>query len=497
MKRSPTRSEAGDEMTDLPETIDSHLRGVRAGSVRIPERIDALLGRIRQHDPRIGAFLHVMDAEARSAAEQLQSRVERGEWPGPLTGVPIAVKDNICVQGHPTTAASRILTGFTPLYTATAVERLRQAGAIVIGKTNLDEFAMGSSNEHSAVHAVHNPHDLGRVPGGSSGGSAAAIAAGMALGALGSDTGGSVRQPAAFCGLVALKPQYGAVSRYGLIAFGSSLDQIAPMARTARDCARIENVIAGPDPHDATSLPERRPIDLDGLEAGIEGLRIGVPAGWVAKGLDAEVAALFESAGERFRARGARVLSVDLFDPEWGIAAYYILATAEASSNLARYDGVRYGYRAAGARDLASLYERTRGAGFGAEVKRRILLGTFVLSAGYYDAYYRRAMQVRAMIRTACEAVFARVDALLVPASPTPAFRLGEKLEDPLAMYLSDVFTVVPNLTGFPAVAFPVGRTAGGLPVGAQLFGPAESEARLLQLAHQATGGEALPLAAL
>jgi aspartyl-tRNA(Asn)/glutamyl-tRNA(Gln) amidotransferase subunit A len=475
-------------------TIGALLGAVRSGAVRLPRLTAEYLGRIELFDKEIGAFLHVMGESASDAADALQARLDRGEEPGPLAGAPIAIKDNIGVAGHPTTAASRILEGFVPIYTATAVERLRAAGAIVIGKTNLDEFAMGSSNEFSAFRPTRNPYDPERVPGGSSGGSAAAVAAGLALGALGTDTGGSVRQPAAFCGLVALKPEYGAVSRYGLLAFGSSLDQIGPMARTATDCARIFNAIAGPDPRDATRRAQVEPIDLGALDAAIAGLRLGVPSAWLVEGVDPEVRALFDRAGERFRTLGVELVPVELAEPSWCLATYAILANAEASSNLARYDGVRYGYRAPGAGRLAELYTRTRGDGFGPEVKRRILLGTFVLSAGYYEAYYAKAMRVRGRIRAAYDRALTQVDAILAPATPTPAFRLGEKLDDPVSMYLSDLFTVMANLTGRPAVAFPVGRTRAGLPVGAQLFGRSGSEGFLLRLVHRFTAGEPLAL---
>jgi aspartyl-tRNA(Asn)/glutamyl-tRNA(Gln) amidotransferase subunit A len=475
-------------------TIAAHLERVRAGEVGMAQVVDECLSRIESRDNEIGAFLHVMAEPARRRAESLQAAVDRGEWPGPLTGVPIAVKDNIGIAGHPTTAASRILEGFVPIYTATAVERLTAAGAIVIGKTNLDEFAMGSSNEFSAYRPARNPYDPARVPGGSSGGSAAAVAAGMALGALGSDTGGSVRQPAAFCGLVALKAEYGAVSRRGLFAFASSCDQIGPMARTASDCARLFDAIAAHDPRDATSLPDPAGSALAALEGEIAGMRLGVPAGWCDAGVDPEVRALFDAATERFRALGVSIEPVVLADPAWCLATYYILADAEASSNLARYDGVRYGRRTTRAASPAELYARTRGEGFGPEVKRRILLGTFALSAGYYDAYYAKAMRVRARIRAVYDEALERVDAILAPATPTAAFRLGEKLADPLAMYLSDLFTVTANLTGRPAVAFPVGRTREGLPVGAQLLGPPRGEGRLLRLVDRFTGGEPLPL---
>ena len=481
-------------MRALPDTIRAHTEAVRSGAIRLPEAIEQYLWRISLHNSEIGAFLHVMGDAARADAATLQARLDRGDWPGPLAGVPVAVKDNISVAGHPTTAASRILEGFIPIYTATAVERMRAAGAIVIGKTNLDEFAMGSSNEFSAYRPTRNPYDPERVPGGSSGGSAAAVAASLSLGALGTDTGGSVRQPAAFCGLVALKPEYGAVSRYGLLAFGSSLDAIGPLARTAHDCALLFNAIAGPDPCDATSRAGMATIDLASFAIDLAGVRLGVPSAWLVSGVDPEIRTLFDQASERFRSLGATLRPVELAEPSWSLAAYAILANAEASSNLARYDGVRYGHRATEVERLAELYTRSRGEGFGPEVKRRILLGTFVLSAGYYEAYYAKAMRVRARVRAAYDEALERVDAILAPATPTPAFRLGEKLDDPVSMYLSDLFTVTANLTGRPAVAFPIGCTRAGLPIGAQLFGRPGSEGFLLRLVHRFTAGEPLAL---
>jgi aspartyl-tRNA(Asn)/glutamyl-tRNA(Gln) amidotransferase subunit A len=475
-------------------SIRHYVRALRAGELRIPDAIDLFLDRIFSQEKRIGAFLHVMDENARRRARALQARIDRGEWPGPLTGVPIAIKDNLCLKSCPTTAGSLILKGFRATYSATSVERILQAGAIVIGKTNLDEFAMGSSNEYSAYGPVRNPHDTTRVPGGSSGGSAAAVAAGMVLGALGSDTGGSVRQPGGFCGLVALKPQYGAVSRYGLIAFGSSLDCVGPLARTAGDCALLQNAILGHDPRDATSLREVPRIDVEYLGAGLEFPRLGIPETWFAAGLDPAVREKFDQACDRFRELGATLEPIELPEPDREIATYYILANAEASSNLARYDGVHYGARVPDAEDLISLYARTRGNGFGPEVKRRILLGTFVLSAGYYDAYYAKAIRARVRIRESYDEALGRVDAIFTPMSPTPPFRLGEKLDDPLAMYLCDLFAVGANLTGYPAVSFPIGRTAGGLPIGGQLCGPACGEESILGLVERFSGGEPFPL---
>ncbi len=439
-----------------------------------PGALEACRKRIRQWNPKIGALLHVMDEPARRDS-------------GPLAGVPVAIKDNICVADHPTTAGSRMLDGFRPLYTATAVRRLEEAGAVIVGKASLDEFGMGSSNEHSAFGPVRNPYDPERVPGGSSGGSAAAVASGMALGALGSDTGGSVRQPAAFCGLVGLKPQYGAVSRFGLIAFGSSLDQIGPMARTGRDCAALFRVICGHDRRDATSDPRPR------SPASFAAVRLGVPEDAWLEGVEPDVAAALASAAERFRQLGARIETIALPDPAQALAAYTVLANAEASSNLARYDGVRYGYRVEGAGDLGRLYRATRGRGFGPEVKRRILLGTFVLSAGYQDAYYIKAQKVRARLQEAYGRRLRRLDAILTPTTPSCAFRLGEKLDDPVAMYQCDRFTIPANLTGLPAVSFPIGTSRAGLPIGGQLMGRARSELALLDLVDRFDGGVPFP----
>ncbi|MFC1572405.1 Asp-tRNA(Asn)/Glu-tRNA(Gln) amidotransferase subunit GatA [Candidatus Eisenbacteria bacterium] len=481
-------------MAAPPTTIEDFTSAIRSRGLEIPQAIDSSLRRISKQDKRIRAFLHVMPEYAQARAEELQKRVDVGEWPGPLTGVPVAIKDNILCRDVPATAGSRILEGFRPIYTATAVSRLLDAGAIPIGKANMDEFGMGSSNEFSAFYPARNPYDLNCVPGGSSGGSAAALAGGFVLGALGSDTGGSVRQPAAFCGLVALKPQYGSVSRYGLIAFGSSLDQIGPMARTARDCAVLYNAVCGHDPRDSNSLPNTAPIRVEQIDAGVRNTRLGIPSVWLRDGLDPDVRSSFKECCERFRSIGAEIVDVELPNPQLSVSAYYILANAEASSNLARYDGVRYGLRDSESIDIRALYRNTRGRGFGPEVKRRILLGTHVLSAGYYEAYYQKALMVRRQVRQAFDDVFASVDAILMPTTPTPAFRLGEKLDDPLSMYLCDLFTTAANLTGYPAASFPIGLSGNGLPVGAQLCGPAYSEGTLLGLVHRFTQGVPLPL---
>jgi aspartyl-tRNA(Asn)/glutamyl-tRNA(Gln) amidotransferase subunit A len=404
--------------------------------------------------------------------------------------VPVAVKDNLCTRGVATTASSRILETFVPPYDATVVERLEAAGAVIVGKTNCDEFAMGSSNENSAFGPARNPWAPDRIPGGSSGGSAVAVAAGFAPLALGSDTGGSIRQPAALCGLVGLKPTYGRVSRYGLLAFASSLDQIGPMTRTVEDAAIALNVLAGVDPADATSAPEPVPDYTTALTGSVDGLRVGVPRALVHEGVHPEVGAAFDAALDVYRAAGATLIDVDLPSASAAIPVYYLVATAEASSNLARYDGVRFGFRAPsehgpGAQDdLRTMYGRSRELGFGPEVKRRIVLGTYVLSAGYYDAYYLKAQQVRTLIRRDYDHAFERVDVVAMPTSPTPAFRIGEKASDPLQMYLSDIFTVSANLAGLPAISVPCGFTSESLPIGLQLTGRMFDERTLLSAAH-------------
>jgi aspartyl-tRNA(Asn)/glutamyl-tRNA(Gln) amidotransferase subunit A len=446
---------------------------------------EAQLDRIKAVEPSIGAFNTVIAERALARAHALDSHRAAGGALGPLHGVPVALKDNLCTRGVPTTASSKILRGFVPPYDATVVSRLEAAGAIVVGKTNLDEFAMGSSTENSALGPSKNPWDVTRTPGGSSGGSAAAVAARMAPLALGSDTGGSIRQPAALCGIVGLKPTYGRVSRYGLMAFASSLDQIGPLTRTAEDAALVMQVIAGHDAHDATCSTEAVPDWLASLTGDITGLRIGVPRAFVGEGVDADVSAAFNSALAALQARGAQVVDIELPHASYAIPVYYLIATAEASSNLARYDGVRYGHRAALGKDdtLQTMYERTRDEGFGAEVKRRIMLGTYVLSAGYYDAYYLKAQQVRTLLRQDYERAFERVDVVAMPTTPTPAFTLGEKTSDPIAMYLNDVFTVSANLSGLPAISVPCGFSAGRLPIGLQLTGRPFDEATLLRAA--------------
>jgi aspartyl-tRNA(Asn)/glutamyl-tRNA(Gln) amidotransferase subunit A len=455
---------------------------VRDGDVTAEAVCCEAIARIRALDGEISAFLTVDEAGALEAARRVDARRATGDV-GPLAGVPIAVKDTICTAGLRTTAASRILERFVPPYDATAVARLRAAGAIVVGKTNCDEFAMGSSNENSAFAPVRNPWAPDRTPGGSSGGSAAAVAARLAPVALGSDTGGSVRQPAAFCGVVGLKPTYGCVSRFGLLAFGSSLDQIGPLGRDVDDVALLLDVIAGQDPKDATSAGPEHARVFPEHDASVQDLRLGVPR-HLLEGVDPAIAAGFEAALAVLRDLGATVADIDLPHSRFAIPVYYLVATAEASSNLARYDGVRYTIRAAMRADdnVDAMYDRTREIGFGAEVKRRILLGTYVLSAGYYDAYYLKAQQVRTLIRRDFERALAQVSAVALPTSPIPPFRLGERVADPLQMYLADVFTVSANLAGIPALSVPAGLTPGGLPIGLQLLGRAWDEEGILRI---------------
>ncbi len=456
----------------LPDlwTVRAIREAVARGSCRAEDVCRAALERIAATDAVTRGFITLTPDRALARAAALD-RAPRSAARGPLHGVPVAVKDNLCTAGVQTTAGSGILRGFVPPYDATVVERLERAGAVIVGKTNLDEFAMGSSTEHSAFGASRNPWDPGRTPGGSSGGSAAAVAMRQVPAALGSDTGGSVRQPAAFSGLVGLKPTYGRVSRHGLIAFASSLDQVGPITLTVEDAALVLNVIAGPDPLDATAAREPVPDFARALTGDIRGLRLGVPRTWLADGVDEAVTHAFSTAIEVLRQRGATLVDITLPHAAWAVAVYQIIATAEASSNLARYDGVRYGPRPAGATSLSDLYGRTRAAGFGREVKRRILLGTYVLSAGYYEAHYVKAQQVRTLIAEDHRRVLSEVDAMVLPTSPSAAFELGALVDDPIRMYLADVFTVGASLAGLPAVSVPMGFTPAGLPVGLQIVG--------------------------
>jgi len=460
------------------ETACEIRAAVRSGAVSAVEVCRDALDRIARLDPKLHAFLHVDEAGSLARA----ARLDRDKpADAPLLGVPIAVKDNICTRGVQTTAASRLLEHYVPPYSAAVVERLERAGAVVMGKTNCDEFAMGSSTEHSVFGVSRNPWDLDRIPGGSSGGSAVAVSAGMVPLALGSDTGGSIRQPAALCGILGLKPTYGRVSRYGLIAFASSLDQIGPFARSTRDLAAIFGIIAGPDPRDATSAHAEVPDYTAALTQDVRGLRVGVPRDLLKEGVEPGVREAFESGLRGLQAAGATLTDVALPHASLAIPVYYLVANAEASSNLARYDGVRYGTRAE-ATTPSEMYYRTR-ARFGAEVKRRIMIGTFVLSAGYYDAYYVKAQQVRALIRKDYDEALTHVDVIAVPTSPTVAFKLGERTADPLQMYLADVFTAAANLAGLPAISIPCGLTKEKLPVGLQLTARPFDEATLLRAA--------------
>jgi aspartyl-tRNA(Asn)/glutamyl-tRNA(Gln) amidotransferase subunit A len=452
---------------------------VRSGRRSAADVVEEHLARIAERDGELHAFNLVLADEARADARVVDDQVAAGEDPGPLAGVPIALKDNLCTRGIPTTCSSRILEGWRPPYTATVVDRVVAAGAVVVGKTNLDEFAMGSSTENSAFGPTRNPHDPSRVPGGSSGGSAAAVAAGFSPLALGSDTGGSIRQPAALCGVVGMKPTYGAVSRYGLVAFASSLDQIGPLAETVADAAILYDVIAGHDPLDSTSIPGAVRAVVPTLDEGVEGLRIGIISE-MRPGIDPDVLARVDAAADVLAAAGAKVDEISVPAVVYGLTAYYLIAPAEASSNLARYDGVRYGLRV-DAPDTARMNAATRAAGFGDEVKRRFMLGTYALSAGYYDAYYGKALKVRRLIAADFERAYTQYDLLLAPTTPSVAFPLGAKVDDPFAMYMNDVCTIPSPLAGHPAISVPFGTGAEGLPVGVQLLAPPLEEARMFR----------------
>jgi aspartyl-tRNA(Asn)/glutamyl-tRNA(Gln) amidotransferase subunit A len=455
-----------------------------ANEAKPSEIIRTALDRIEQDNEQLNAYLTVNRAAALQRAAQLDAGIQTAIQTQPLAGVPIALKDNLCTAGLRTTCASHILGNYVPPYTATVVEKLEAAGAIIVGKTNLDEFAMGGSTENSGFGPARNPHNIDYVPGGSSGGSAVTVAAGHVPIALGSDTGGSIRQPASFCGIVGLKPTYGRVSRYGLVAFASSLDQIGPFATNVQDAARVLQTISGHDPHDATSANVPVPNYLESLTDDIKGLRIGVPPECFGEGLDVEVKDKVEASIKKLQERGAKIVEVHLPHTKYAIAVYYIIATAEASSNLARYDGARYGLRAEEARTLSDMYRRTRDEGFGPEVKRRIMLGTFVLSSGYYDAYYEKAQRVRTMLINDFAEAFKKCDVIATPTAPTPPFKIGAKSDDPLAMYLGDIFTVTINLTGLPAISVPCGLSADNLPIGLQLIGNHFDEAQLLNAAY-------------
>lgn len=490
---------------------------IKAGQLKVTDALDAVFAAIEEKEPLLHCYVTLEKEKAYRQAAEIQKKIDQGLLTSPLAGVPFALKDNLCTEGTLTTCSSRILENFVPTYSAEAVKRLQEAGAVIIGKTNMDEFAMGSTTETSYFGVTRNPHDTDRVPGGSSGGSAAAVAAGECFAALGSDTGGSIRQPASFCGVVGMKPTYGTVSRYGLVAYGSSLDQIGPLARNVRDCAAILEVIAGHDPKDSTSMKRGDTDFTKAIGEDIRGMRIGIPRDYFAlsqsasgqigegktegadrqtgdgqdgsgqsgSGLDPEVAAAVLKAAKVLEERGAVVEEFDLSLVEYAIPTYYTIAAAEASSNLERFDGIKYGYRAPGNEELHQMYKKTRSQGFGTEVKRRIMLGSFVLSSGYYDAYYLKALRVKALIKKAFDQAFARYDCILGPVAPTTAPRLGESLSDPIKMYLGDIYTISVNLAGLPAISVPCGRDQKGLPIGFQLIGDRCSEKKLLSAAYQ------------
>jgi aspartyl-tRNA(Asn)/glutamyl-tRNA(Gln) amidotransferase subunit A len=465
-------------------TVESTRTAIAEKQFTASALVDALYEKIRNEDPDIGAYLTLSEERAYRQAARIDELAGSGDELPPLAGVPVAIKDVISTKGVRTTAGSKILANYNAPYDATVIGRLEGAGAILIGKTNCDEFAMGSSNENSGFHPVRNPRDRSRVPGGSSGGSAAVIAANTAVASLGTDTGGSIRQPASFCGVVGLMPTYGRVSRYGLIAFASSLDKIGPFGRTVKDTAILLEVIAGRDPMDSTSAEVPVPVYSASVGQAVTGLKIGVPSEYFGEGLDGEVRSAVESGIQKLAEAGTEIVPISLKHTAYAIPTYYLVATAEASSNLARFDGVRYGVRAKGVKTLAEMYRRARDEGFGAEVKRRIMLGTYALSAGYYDAYYLKAQRVRTLIARDFDEAFAKVDAIVTPTTPTPAFRLGEKTDDPLAMYLADIFTVTASLAGIPGVSVPCGKSSEGLPIGLQVLGKHFDEATVLRVGH-------------
>src|SRR5947199_28242 len=465
-------------------TIDAARSAVQERKTTAVALAAAHYARIQKEDGQIGAFLTLSRERALQQAERMDRMAAEGKALPPLGGVPVGMKGVMSTRGVRTTAGSKILDKYVPPSDCTAVAKLESAGAVLLGKMNCDEFAMGSSNENSGFHSVRNPRDLGRVPGGSSGGSAAAVAADMAVATLGSDTGGSIRQPASFCGVVGLKPTYGRVSRYGLIAFASSLDHIGPLTKTVKDAAIVLRTIAGRDPMDSTSAELPVPDYVAELDKPVKGLKIGVAKEYFGEGLERETRKAIEAAIQKLASIGCEIVEVSLPHTRYAIPTYYIVATAEASSNLARFDGVRYGYRAAGVRTLSEMYRRTRDQGLGAEVKRRIMLGSYALSAGYYDAYYLKAQKVRTLLTRDFEDAFTKVDVIVAPTSPTAAFKLGEKVDDPLAMYLADIYTVTANLAGIPGISIPCGETTEKLPIGMQILGKHFDEATILRIAH-------------
>ena len=474
---------SGSSLPEKPQSISTLRAAIARRSLSASQIAEGYFARIEQHNPQINAYLSLTREQAMEQAAQVDAQAAKGDPLPPLAGIPIGVKDVLTMRGAPATAGSRILDGYRPPYDATAVTRLRQAGAVLLGKLNCDEFAMGSSNENSAYGPVRNPVDPERVPGGSSGGSAAAVAANLAVATLGTDTGGSIRQPASYCGVVGVLPTYGRVSRYGLIAFASSLDRVGPFAASVGDAAEVLAVLAGHDPLDATSSTRAVDDYAAATEQDVKGLRIGIPEEYFGEGLDPEVRAAVERGIDVLRAQGCQTKRISLRHTRYAIPVYYLVATAEASANLARFDGVRFGYRSKSATSLSSMYRLSREEGFGAEVKRRILLGTYALSAGYYDAYYRKAQQVRRILAEEFLTAFTEVDAIVAPTAPTAAFRIGEKSDDPLAMYLADIYTVTASLAGICGLSVPCGTTAAGLPVGLQVLGPHFGESMIFRVA--------------
>ncbi len=457
---------------------------IKNKEISVMEATTAYLDAIEARDKDINAFVTIDREGALKRAEEVQAKIDSGELTGPLAGVPVAIKDNMCINGMLTTCSSKILSNFEPIYTATAVEKLEAAGAVIVGKTNMDEFAMGSTTETSYYGETKNPWDLQRVPGGSSGGSAAAVAAEEVPYALGSDTGGSIRQPASFCGVTGMKPTYGRVSRYGLIAYGSSLDQIGPLAKDVTDCATILEIICGKDEKDSTSVKEAGDDFTAALVDDVKGMKIGIPRDYLGDGLDSEVKDAILTAAKKLEEKGAVIEEFDLSLVEYAIPAYYIIASAEASSNLERFDGVKYGYRTEDYTDLHNMYKKTRSEGFGPEVKRRIMLGSFVLSSGYFDAYYMKALRTKALIKEAFDKAFEKYDVILGPVAPTTALKLGESLSDPIKMYLGDIYTVSVNLAGLPGISLPCGYDSKGLPIGLQLLGKHFDEKTIIRAAY-------------
>jgi aspartyl-tRNA(Asn)/glutamyl-tRNA(Gln) amidotransferase subunit A len=474
------------DITEL--SITELVEKIKCCEITVKEVIEKYLKTINKLDNKICAFMEVFETQSIRQAEEIDNRIKKGLPVGELVGVPIAVKDNICIKGHHLNCSSKILDGYISPYNATVINKLRQNDAILIGRTNMDEFAMGSSTENSAFKITKNPHDLTCVPGGSSGGSAAAVASNMVPTALGSDTGGSIRQPAAFCGVVGMKPTYGRVSRYGLVAFASSLDQIGPITKNVEDCALILKIISGYDELDSTSVNLSVPDYVNLIKTDIKGIKIGLPKEYFTTGLDTEVSASINNAIKLLENEGAVISDITLPHTKYAVAVYYIIAPAEASSNLARYDGIRYGYRISTNEidnmSLIEIYNQTRGTGFGSEVKRRIMLGTYTLSAGYYDAYYLKAQKVRTLIKQDFQNAFSKVDAILTPTTPTPAFKISEKIDDPLQMYLSDIYTIPCNLAGLPGISIPCGFTRTKLPIGVQILGKPFDEVTVLKLAY-------------